>query len=258
MIAKRELPEAFKAWNRRQGAPVGKRREKRELLQKLVSKETFLRWKGPFSLQTNNTIRQFEYPWAWYATDLKPGMKVLEIGGGLSGFQFALSAAGLDVVNVDPGMSELGWSYEGFHFDELNRLFETNVRFVSKRIEEASLGEGSMDRIFCLSVLEHLDQASAVSILRHCGKLLAPGGRIVITLDLFLNLAPFTRRSENQYGRNLNVRALIEESGLELSQGTKAELYGFPEFTSEGILASLEDYFVGTYPALSQCIVLQR
>ena len=41
---------------------------------------------GPFAFQENNDTRRFEYPWAYFATSLRPGF-ALEIGGGLSGFQ---------------------------------------------------------------------------------------------------------------------------------------------------------------------------
>jgi hypothetical protein len=40
-------------------------------------------------------------------------MRVIEIGGGLSGFQFALSKMGCDVVNIDLGMEAAGLDWAG-------------------------------------------------------------------------------------------------------------------------------------------------
>jgi hypothetical protein len=59
---------------------------------------------GCFAFQGNNTTRAFEYPWIFETVSPSPGMKLLEIGGSLSGLQFALNLAGCDVVNVDPEM----------------------------------------------------------------------------------------------------------------------------------------------------------
>ena len=258
MIARKLIPEEYAAWNRKHGAPFGREREKRQLLKNWVPQNTWLKWRGPFALQTNNSIRAFEYPWAWHASSPKPGMRAIEIGGGLSGFQFALNQAGVHVVNLDPGMGELGWEYSTKRFNELNRLFKTEVKFIPEPVETARLEAGSFDRIFCISVLEHLSFDAASSILNSCSKLLSENGRLIVTLDLFLNLIPFTGRTSNEYGENLNVKKLVDASDLSLIQGDPKELFGYPEFDATAILSGLEDYLVGNYPALSQCFVLEQ
>jgi len=38
---------------------------------------------------------------------------------------------------------------------------------------------------------------------------LKPGGRLVLTIDLFLNLKPFTSRTSNQFGVNVSIGELM-------------------------------------------------
>ena len=122
---------------------------------------------GPFSIQRNNTTRTFEYPWAFHAAALKPGMQ-LEIGGGLSGFQFVLDRNGCKVVNVDPGMEAtgVGWPCDDATMGEMNRLFGTSVELRNTVVTNAGLESSSFDRAFSISVLEHLPTAEIEDAIR--------------------------------------------------------------------------------------------
>ena len=75
-----------------------------------------MRWRvpwmvGPFAFQDNNTSREFEYPWAFHSVSIHRGIRVVDVGGSLAGFQFVLARTGADVLNIDPGehSSGLGW-----------------------------------------------------------------------------------------------------------------------------------------------------
>ena len=218
---------------------------------------------GPFAFQMNSSTRAVEYPWAFHVATLSPGMRVLELGGALSGFQFVLAASGARVTNVDPFFDygvgpEKGLSPVTAH-RRLNRAFRTDVALRPTVLPDARLAGESMDRAYCLSVIEHLPADDRRIALREVNRVLKPGGLFVITVDLFVNLQPFTTRDRNQWGTNVSVRQLADEAQMALVWGEKSELLGFEGFRSDSILSNLDRYCLGAdYPVLAQLLVLQK
>lgn len=267
MIARRNLPRAHWEWNRRWGAPFGRAfyhwtrdvgRVARVLDSTLFAAAPSLR--GPFGFQANNSIRAAEYPWAFHAVPVVAGQRVLEIGGGLAGFQFVLDRSGCDVVNVDPGLGAKGrgWPCDARAMDRLNRMFGTHVTLYNCFLPEAPLAAESFDRVYSISVIEHIPQGELPEIMRLAYRLLKPGGSFVITLDLFLNLRPFCSRESNEFGTNISARALVEAAPFELAYGDRTELFGYPEFDTDRVLSQLDSLLLGVYPALAQCLVLRK
>ena len=88
--------------------------------------------------------------------------------------------------------------------------------------------------------------------------LLRPGALVVLTIDLFLNLIPFSSRSTNVWGTNASVAWIDELLGYTMVAGDRAELYGYDEFSTDRILAQLEEYAMGAgYPQLAQLVSFQ-
>ena len=143
MLARRALPEEYRRWNRRHGAPFGHRVRGLRVLDRLLPESVLTRMRGPFGIQENNTVRAFEYPWAYHAAPLRAGLDVLDIGGGLGGFQFVLARAGCRVVNVDPGMDAIGvgWPCDESSMRRLNGIFGTSVQLRNTVIERAELAD---------------------------------------------------------------------------------------------------------------------
>ena len=263
MIARRQLPDAYRTWNQQWGAPGGHRllsnlrslgsyghRASRALAKAIPSIA------GPFSLQTNNSTRAYEYPWAFNAVPVRPGMRVLEIGGGLAGFQFVLSSMGCEVHNVDPG--EQQWPVDANRIARLNRAFGTAVTLHPCLLADAHLDAESFDIAYSVSVLEHVPEAGAVEIVKRVHELLVPGGHFILTVDLFLDLEPFTAAVRNEWGTNVSVRRLVEAAPFTMTAGDPHELYGFDDFDMEGIRGRLDELLVGNYPALAQLLVLRK
>jgi SAM-dependent methyltransferase len=217
---------------------------------------------GPFAFQPNNITREYEYPWAFLALDLRPELRVLEIGGSNSGLQFVLARNGCKVVNVDPGERARGrgWPVTQEFHARLNRRFGTDVELRSCFIEDADLPAESFDRALSISTLEHIPENEIPNIAAQVCRSLKPGGLFVLSVDLFLALAPFSRRSFNEWGTNISMRALIEASGLELIYGLREELCGHAEFDPRAILelAKREELVVGTSESAVQTLVLQK
>jgi SAM-dependent methyltransferase len=263
MLARMTMEPRFFDWNRKWGAPFGLQgyaldpgrydgtitEDARHEISRL----------GLFSAQPNNSTRRFEYPWAYFYADLHPPMRVLEIGGALSGFQFVLSREGHRVDNVDPGVEVFGFKITPGSVDALNLTFGTDVNVMICEIEKAALQANGYDRAFSLSVLEHLDSDVVAAVMRKVYEALKPGGLFILTVDLFLDLVPFTRREANQWGRNVPIPSLIDPARFEMVHGAREELYGFPEFDAQAILANAHQYFIGrNYPTLIQTLVLKR
>jgi len=190
-------------------------------------------------------------------------MQVIDVGGALSGLQFVLARSGATVLNVDPFI-EYGTSGEyaevdpGERLRELNELFGTTVELRRCVLEEAGLAPGSVDAVYCISTIEHLAPESMRSTAAEMARVLRPGGRAVLTIDLFLDLQPFTTRTHNRWGTNVDVRQLVGETGLELDAGTTSELFGFPDFDVDAVQSNLSEYLLGDYPGLAQCLVLRK
>jgi 2-polyprenyl-3-methyl-5-hydroxy-6-metoxy-1,4-benzoquinol methylase len=261
MLAPSAIPAKLLTWNQVHGAPYGYSRPRYNFLRRFYSSESLQKMRGPFGFQGNSGTRAFEYPWAYYAAELDAPKKVLEVGGSLSGLQFVLSREGHDVTNVDPGMAAAGrgWPSDQQSIARLNGWFGTSVRLQPTTIGQANLPDNDYDVFLAISVLEHLPEGDVLEVMEHANRCLKPGGRFIITLDLFLNLEPFSPRITNEWGRNQDVRWLVDASRMMLVSGERSELYGFPEFRTEIILANLEKYLMARhYPVLTQCLVLQK
>lgn len=224
-----------------------------------------LKWQAPYNglfyFQNNNTTRYFEYPWAFYAIKIKKGMKALDFGGGHCGFQFVLDKCGLEVHNVDPGLESngVGWPINEKTINKLNKKFKTNVIMHNCFIEKANLPSNYFDFAYCISVIEHLTQKEMSTAMKQIYRILKPGGQLVITLDLFPNIYPFTKNRKNRWGSNMPVKDIVDSSKLKLIYGDKKELYGFEEFNKDYILENLEKYYIGSnYPVLIQTLILKK
>jgi 2-polyprenyl-3-methyl-5-hydroxy-6-metoxy-1,4-benzoquinol methylase len=199
----------------------------------------------------NNNTRAIEYPWAWYSLDLEPRMNILEIGGGLSGMQFLLAKHGYNVLNVDPGVEEED-------LRRLSRAFKVRISHHKGRVQDL-LNRGLVfDRVLSISVFEHMLSHDILDTMRSAYLLLKPGGIFVATIDLFLDVKPFTKREKNKYGTNISIKHLVEAAPFEIVIGGKQELYGFDEFSAEEILSRLSEFFIGEYPCLVQLIKLKK
>ncbi|GHF28023.1 class I SAM-dependent methyltransferase [Streptomyces morookaense] len=274
MLARKELPPEFVEWNKQWGAPYGHRsarliEEGKRPVQRpaqAVADPANPDY-GPFAFQHASGTRVHEYPWMFAAAGLEPGMRVLDVGGGLSGQQFVAAKAGCEVVNVDPSARDdyNVWTDPGYLplspelHQRINDTFDTDVRLIAERIQDADLEPESFDRVLCLSVLEHLDPAEAKEVIEVCARLLRPGGLMVLTVDLFLDLKPFGVLEENMWGINQDVGAAIADSGLVLETGDPRELLGFPEFDLDHVVASLPEILIAPlYPVMSQSLTLRK
>jgi SAM-dependent methyltransferase len=261
MLAPRTLPLNYAAWNRRYGAPNGRVLRGERIVGRA---RAGVRWRGPFAWQENNSTREFEFPWVYeQLTSRRRPLKILEIGGGLAGLQFLFAREGHQVTNLDPGItpSEAARSGSDFTIDarrhkRLCQVFAAPVQLLSTTISDAGFRDDSFDVVLSVSAIEHFTDEALEELSEHVVRVLRPDGIAVFTVDLFLDLAPFTSRAENRFGRNVSVRELLERSELELQSGVKGQLCGFTAFEPDAVQRDLASFMIGTgYPAMSQCLI---
>lgn len=262
MIAPALVSEAYQHWNAKHGAPFGNgiwiSQQHRTVLETDADPVDLVQRYGPFVLQRNNSTRYFEFPWVFAQLEAIGARSIVEVGGGLSGLQFVLGAqGGRGVVNVDPGGA-------GFELDpevhaRVQRALRSDVSLINLGLEKAGLPGQSFDAVVSISTIEHLDDSACWEILSEAFRLLRPGGRLILTVDLFLNLYPFTSRTRNKFGRNLPIYERCIEQGFRLVDGVERELFGSSSFDSQLLMRHLSSHMIGaTYPALAQCLVLER
>lgn len=265
MLAPRLIPAPLRAWNRKWRVPEGLfAAEHLDGLGRGPFWRARARRTGPFVFQPNNSTRIVEYPWAFHVAPMTHGLRAVEVGGGLSGLQFVLAREGAHVTNVDPfeaygAAGQRDPARQVALHARLNSAFRTGVELEVGTLDRARLPAESVDRIYSISVLEHLSVEALEATMAAAGRLLRPGGLMVVTLDLFLDVEPFTDVPANRYGRNASVARLVEMSGLELVWGRRAELCGYPEFAARAVLSRLARYYIGhNYPCLAQLLVLRK
>lgn len=257
MIARGVLPAPFATWNRKWGAPAGRFWPFPHSLQ---FNRLAMRYRGRFAHQHNSETRTFEYPWA-HAAIAKYGqaLDIVEIGGGLSGMQFVLAAEGHHIVNVDPGAGgDSTWGFELSSHEYLCKLYGVSVQLVPDTLPGAGFAAESADVVLSISVLEHLQDDDLEQAAAEIKRILRPDGIVVMTVDLFLNLAPFTKIETGDWGRNINVRHFLELTDLELVFGDPTELLGFDAFCPDAVLKNASSYLISSANSMAQCMIGRR
>jgi len=151
-------------------------------------------------LEFDHWSRKWEYPWAVLNADLQAGMRVLDVGSGGSPFPVYLAMSGFECYAADPyldqGRHMKSWRRRFLSFlrianawglppgaDKGNKRLAL-VRYYSEIIQELSLPEGFFDRVFCISVMEHIPKSEWPLCIKQLAKVVRHGGRLLLTLDM--------------------------------------------------------------------------
>lgn len=122
--------------------------------------------------------RQVEWPWAVREADLRPFHECLDVGAGWSVMKYAVAkrCRFLECVDNDPPSVEKAWA-------TTKKMGVRNVVHAQADAARLPNPDALFDRVFCVSVLEHvrIDHAACV---RELVRVLKPGGVLVMTLDV--------------------------------------------------------------------------
>jgi SAM-dependent methyltransferase len=187
--------------------------------------------------------KTWAYPWCLLNADLKKDMLVLDFGcGSYSNFTYFLSEVtqsitiGLDMAGVRKGTEK--------------------VRFVQNSVDKIEFPADFFDRVFSVSVLEHVPVPMRDRVLSEIFRVLRPGGRAVLTIDWVFKLndhlleqliaSPHLRRKNSTMYGNCDFAKIISDHArtVEPLSPIRSDLLpGHSEFNEAEVLAN-EDLLV--------------
>lgn len=149
-----------------------------------VNQERYPWAKGLLNVPAFYAARMWEYPFAIHSAELQDGMLCADIGCGMTAFTIYLKEiAKCGVIGVDPDAFESGLRYKG-HGVSREFIRKTGLEIIQCGMEAIALPSNRFDRVFCLSVIEHLPPAAARRGVQEMARILKPGGRLIITVDV--------------------------------------------------------------------------
>jgi SAM-dependent methyltransferase len=135
--------------------------------------------------------RLWEYPWAILNSDISKETQILDVGSGVSLFPLYLARLSNHVNSLDTNAYHMKYISP-----VLAELSGVKINYFTGDAIHLSAEDNTYDYIFCISVLEHLEQKMENGILvnKHTNKLdrvaireflrtIKPGGKIILTLD---------------------------------------------------------------------------
>lgn len=141
-------------------------------------------------------VRRVEYPWAIFNAKLEKTMKILDVGSGVSLFPVYLASKGHDVTSIDPDiilMERLS--------PKLAEYCHTKIQYILGDVTNLEFKDNTFDRVFCISVIEHLEEEIIdgnymnwhkknldVKAIGELLRVLKPGGLLILTFDWNENL----------------------------------------------------------------------
>jgi len=123
------------------------------------------------------TPKAWAYPWCVLNSDLSSNLLSLDFGcGSWTNFSYFISSITSSLtIGVDTGNLQKD---------------EGNTRFFKTKPDKLEFPSNFFDRIFSVSVLEHVPLDKRKNILEEIFRVLRPGGLAVITIDWIFNLTP--------------------------------------------------------------------
>ncbi|MFC1729044.1 class I SAM-dependent methyltransferase [candidate division KSB1 bacterium] len=148
------------------------------------------------------SYKHWDNPWAISHAGLISGMQVLDCGSGRGVLQFYLASKGVDVYSIDIHhnrsksvvrlrnfLRKFGVSYTidpAVVHKRLNRKYKVQVKFRQESAASLSFEPDFFDRIFSISVIEHMNDQTIQTSMREMERVLRPGGLLLLTFDFHL------------------------------------------------------------------------
>lgn len=131
--------------------------------------------------------RMWEFPYAIYEAKLEHGMKVADVGCGNTPFTALLAekVGAKNVTGFDPDYIQDDTIEGHSHFGARKSFIEAiGIQFHNDGMTKMTAEDDTFDRVFCISVLEHIDDIAVKQQgLKEMARILKPGGKLILTFD---------------------------------------------------------------------------
>ena len=131
--------------------------------------------------------RMWEFPYAIYEAKLQQGMKVADVGCGNTPFTALLAekVGSKNVTGFDPDYIQNDSIEAHSHFGARKSYIDAlGINFHNDGMTKMTAEDNSFDRVFCISVLEHIADISVKQQgLKEMARILKPGGKLILTFD---------------------------------------------------------------------------
>jgi SAM-dependent methyltransferase len=138
-----------------------------------------------YSLPEKWWSRRYEYPWA--CQQISENEVVVDAGcGDIHPLKYILADRVKAIYAIDNDMAAIREARKDHDKPSINYLIGD--------LRKIALKNESIDSVFCISVLEHLDRKAFAASLQEFLRILKPEGRLILTVDL-----PFKERKRFSY-----------------------------------------------------------
>jgi 2-polyprenyl-3-methyl-5-hydroxy-6-metoxy-1,4-benzoquinol methylase len=124
-------------------------------------------------------IRKFSAP--------SPGDRVLDVGCGSGVIADVLASSGASTIGIDGNPDAIAYASRTFQ--------RPNLEFRQSLVEEIAEPEGSIDRIYCFELVEHIYEHQVERLLQTMHRLTRPGGTLTLTTPNFRGTWPVLERT---------------------------------------------------------------
>jgi ubiquinone/menaquinone biosynthesis C-methylase UbiE len=212
------------------------------------------------------SYKHWDNPWAVLNASLGKGMRVLDCGSGRGILQFYLARRGATVHSIDISdnrskfihsisrlLARIGIRYTPSPYAvhrRLNRKYRTSVDFLQAGGQSLPYPPGHFDRIFCISVIEHMPDDVLARSMKEMERVLKPGGLILLTFDFHPH--PDTRIigfTEEEFRKKA-----LDHCGLRIEGAAPA----FSIKDWQGYIKAINDYFKVQNPNTSYGVILKK